>query len=63
VSTWGGSLEVHRKPPVPKSRFVQELEAQALEAQEEEENEQEDGTCVDSFSAAGCVCSFAIDGT
>uniref|UniRef100_A0A7S3QR85 Misato Segment II tubulin-like domain-containing protein n=1 Tax=Dunaliella tertiolecta TaxID=3047 RepID=A0A7S3QR85_DUNTE len=39
ISTWGGRLEVHQAEATPKSRFVQELEAQAELAQEDYEDE------------------------
>jgi hypothetical protein len=39
VSTWAGRQEVHRSAPVAKSRFAEELEAEAAEGQEEEEGQ------------------------
>ncbi|KAF5828118.1 Misato segment II tubulin-like domain-containing protein [Dunaliella salina] len=39
ISTWGGRLEVHQAEATPKSRFVQELEAQAELSQEDYEDE------------------------
>lgn len=35
VSTWGGGVEVHRKAPIPRSAFVQQLvqHAALLEAE------------------------------
>ena len=31
VSTWAGAVQVHRQPTVPRSSFVQQLEAEASE--------------------------------
>ena len=32
VSTWAGAVQVHRQPAIPRSSFVQQLEAEASEA-------------------------------
>ena len=31
VSTWAGAVQVHRQPAIPRSSFVQQLEAEASE--------------------------------